>query len=1740
MVSYTSGTEFYTSFKVLLGDSAGGSTASSGVWTFYQGGPSTNYVDNTDVSNANVFTGLRFTYGASGALTLTFNNAGTYNSTGLTTSSFSQGTVYTVEIVGNNKTSGTINYTYNGVAQTVAVQKFDLYINGTRVGNDLSKGGLTAATAVDSVTFTGVSSVSNVANIFVDDVVVFNAVPATIGTSGATPPTLTAAPGATVDAPFNVTFTDDPTWRAAITSIKVAGTTLTAGSSVTAGQIAFTPSASSPAALLQSSGTKTITVQATGYSDASVSQTIGPGTATQLGMSVQPVGPATNGGALATQPVVLIRDQYANTANSTASVVAAVGSGTWTIGGTTSKNGVAGTTTFTDLTATSAAAVTGATISFTSTGLTGVTSNTFNIPAPPPANDNPAGAITLTVNATATSGTLTSATPMTGATKNDVFYKFVATSPTATVTINNFGVASDKDLYIYPSQPTTYTGSTGASAFGTTSNTTSEVVTSSAYTVGNTYWILVQDFGGGGGTFNISVTSPTITAAPSALSGFSTTSGIASSSQSFTASGINLSANITVTAPSSYEVSTDNTTFTPSVTLTQVSGTVATTTVYVRISAAAAAGSPSGNVTLSSTGAATQNVVVSGTVAAAATPPTLTPAGGATVDAPFNVTFSDDPTWRAAITGITVNGTPLTAGSAVSAGQITFTPSASSPAALLQTPGTKTIVVLATGYSSSSVSQPLAAGAANKLAMSVQPVGPTANGGALATQPVVLIQDQYANATASTATVVASVGAGSWTIGGTTSQPGVAGTATFTDLTAASAAAVPSATISFSSTGLSGVASSAFSIPAPPTTYYSQTSGDPTVLANWNTNRVGGGSSPANFSSGDTFVVQNSHTMTTGGAWTVSGTASRIEIESGGTLAANNLVVVPNFQVDNGGTYVHNAASGSSNGAATDVPGSTSRTFGASSNVEFQAWANGGTSPTSLPNVTWGNLKINIAALAGSINQNGVLSVAGNLTIAATGGPSREFRLSGNTSYTIAILGDLNISGGILNLTNGSNSGLTYTLNLGGSFNETGGSFIDGNTSSITSFNFSGGASSATFTQSAGTFTNTNVNFTVASAKTLGLSSSFPVPTSRSLTINGTLNCGAQIISGAGTFTLSPGSTLGIGSADGIVSSLADTTHGNIRTTTARNFDVAANYTYNGSAAQAAGSGLPATVNNLTISNTAAAVSLGSSETVNGVLTVNSSATLDFNSNTITTPNAPSFAGALTMEVTRTGTNTFTGSKLTRTGGTLTYGGTLTASVLSGTLAAGDSIPLFVSSGGFGGGFSSVTGPTTPGSLTRDVSQLTGGTGGNILFRGTPTLSISNSLVTYNGSQQSATVTASAPGTVSDVKYDGSSTAPTNAGTYAVTADFTPTDPSTYTSLNDASAGNFVINKANQVISGLAATDTKTYGDANYSLGATGGASGNAVTYVSSNTSVATISGNTVHIVAAGSTTITASQAGNSNYNPAPDATQALTVNQKAIHVTADSGQSKVKGTSDPTFTYTSDPLVGGDSFSGALSRNAGESAGSYSITQGSLTAGPNYSITFTGATFVISGPIADGDAATRPAGSSDIRIPLATLLAGDSRIASDGSSHTDNLTVTAVTAGVGNSVEIVGSNVFFEASTPSASAPLTFTYALHDSSSGADDTGTVTVTTVAATPFLLQIVQAGTPSYDLPNDQTTVSVDLQGVPNQNLTVQYSTDMMTWTTYVPNPVNTGATGSFNITIIVPGNQNSFFFQATRQ
>jgi hypothetical protein len=179
------------------------------------------------------------------------------------------------------------------------------------------------------------------------------------------------------------------------------------------------------------------------------------------------------------------------------------------------------------------------------------------------------------------------------------------------------------------------------------------------------------------------------------------------------------------------------------------------------------------------------NVTVGGT--SGTPPPAVAFDPNATVDNPFTNTYSDNPAWRTSISGIYVNGLALTnaAFNTTVPGQIIFNPAKSS---LLQVSGLINISIIAPGFGTAKVGQPLAAGVATKLAITTQAAGPSASGGTLTANPVFLVSDKYGNGTTNPyadVTITAAVGgAGGWTLGGDAQQTSTNGLIAFTNLSA--------------------------------------------------------------------------------------------------------------------------------------------------------------------------------------------------------------------------------------------------------------------------------------------------------------------------------------------------------------------------------------------------------------------------------------------------------------------------------------------------------------------------------------------------------------------------------------------------------------------------------------------------------------------------------------------------------------------------------------------------------------------------------------------------------------------------------------------------------------------------------------------------------------------------------------------------------------------------------------------
>ena len=117
------------------------------------------------------------------------------------------------------------------------------------------------------------------------------------------------------------------------------------------------------------------------------------------------------------------------------------------------------------------------------------------------------------------------------------------------------------------------------------------------------------------------------------------------------------------------------------------------------------------------------------------------------------------------------------------------------------------------------------------------------------------------------------------------------------------------------------------------------------------------------------------------------------------------------------------------------------------------------------------------------------------------------------------------------------------------------------------------------------------------------------------------------------------------------------------------------------------------------------------------------------------------------------------------------------------------------------------------------------------------------------------------------------------------------------------------------------------------------------------------LNGTTMTVTGAGTIIIEATQAGNNTYLAATPVIQTLTVTPAGLSVTA-TNASKTYGQADPSLTFTYSGLVNGDtaaSFIGAETYSGGPGVGSYTISQGTLAATGNYTIThFTTGTFTI------------------------------------------------------------------------------------------------------------------------------------------------------------------------------------------
>ncbi len=329
--------------------------------------------------------------------------------------------------------------------------------------------------------------------------------------------------------------------------------------------------------------------------------------------------------------------------------------------------------------------------------------------------------------------------------------------------------------------------------------------------------------------------------------------------------------------------------------------------------------------------------------------------------------------------------------------------------------------------------------------------------------------------------------------------------------------------------------------------FASRQTGDWNVVATWCKFLTG----TATFVNGNTAVTGVGTLFTTqlvagdvlmlqGSTGTILGTVSSI-------TDATHLTLTSGANGAGSGAYGKEATPTSADGAITILTGHTV-TVTANVTVD-QVTVNAGGQVTVNNGITWtvANGTGTDVTINGTLNVNGTLNTQATTTMSVGSGGNLNINngatATGTSISTISVTGNLTLNGNATYTISRGNGGDVITVNSGGvvTVNDTAQIII-------------GSVATAAMTVASGG----------------------QVIVGPSAVIKGTS-------SAIGTFTLSSGASLSIGSTAGIVLASSGAS-GNIQTSV-RTFNTGANYTYNGTAAQATGDGLPATVNNLTINN---------------------------------------------------------------------------------------------------------------------------------------------------------------------------------------------------------------------------------------------------------------------------------------------------------------------------------------------------------------------------------------------------------------------------------------------------------------------------------------------------------------------------------------------------------------------------
>jgi YVTN family beta-propeller protein len=324
------------------------------------------------------------------------------------------------------------------------------------------------------------------------------------------------------------------------------------------------------------------------------------------------------------------------------------------------------------------------------------------------------------------------------------------------------------------------------------------------------------------------------------------------------------------------------------------------------------------------------------------------------------------------------------------------------------------------------------------------------------------------------------------------------------------------------------------------------------------------------------------------------------------------------------------------------------------------------------------------------------------------------------------------------------------------------------------------------------------------------------------------------------------------------------------------------------------------------------------------------------------------------------------------------------------------------------------------------------------------------------------------------------------------------------------------------------------YGTADFAPGATSTNTLTPVTYTSSNTAVATIVNNNIHIIGAGNTQITASQAASSTYDAPAPVMQSFTVTPAPLTITA-VNQTKVQGNANPVLTATYATFVNGDSEADlttlpAISTTAtiASPAGNYPITA-SGAADNNYTISYVPGTLsVVSAPAAITLAATSVSSTSVTLNGTVNDNGANTSVQMQYSTAPDLTGAYNVPVSTGPNPIVAGTGtVTFTSAVTSLSPSTTYYYRIYANNNYGATYGNIVSFTTPAIPL-----QGETITFNQPQAQTYGAANVTpGATSTNSTIPitYSSSNTAVATIVNNNIHIIAAGNTIITASQAGN-----------